>query len=124
MGPGFTGKPIFEELYSDPARLEQFMRALELDLGLGLAGLERLGQLTPEPIGSVVAHLEEPSDVAGAVLVEERRRLGAVAVAPVGPLPIAIEEAQRDQRVEKVVDRPRMKPEPCTGFLTRHRRPA
>jgi hypothetical protein len=28
-----TGKPIFEELYSDPARLEQFMQALGLSFG-------------------------------------------------------------------------------------------
>src|SRR6202048_2140148 len=28
-----TGKPIFEELYSDPAKLEQFMRALGLSFG-------------------------------------------------------------------------------------------
>jgi hypothetical protein len=28
-----TGKPIFEELYSDPARLEQFMQALGLSVG-------------------------------------------------------------------------------------------
>jgi hypothetical protein len=28
-----TGKPIFEELYSDPARLEQFMQALGISVG-------------------------------------------------------------------------------------------
>src|SRR6267154_5022788 len=28
-----TGKPIFEELYSDPAKLEQFMQALGVSLG-------------------------------------------------------------------------------------------
>src|SRR5258708_3817141 len=28
-----TGKPIFEELYSDPAKLEQFMQALGLSVG-------------------------------------------------------------------------------------------
>src|ERR1700681_4372086 len=34
----------------------------EFDLGLGLAGLERLSEVTPEPIGPGVAHLEEPPD--------------------------------------------------------------
>jgi hypothetical protein len=94
----------------------------ELDLGLRLAGLERLSEVTPEPVGPGVAHLEEPPDIGGALRVEERRRFGTVAVAAVGALSIALEEAQRDQRVEKVVDRPRVQPEPCTDFLTRHRR--
>src|SRR5258708_37678998 len=65
----------------------------ELDLGLGLAGLERLSEVTPEPVGPGVAHLEEPPDIGGAVLVAERCRLGAVAVAAVGPLAIALEDA-------------------------------
>jgi Dimerisation domain len=36
-----TGKPIFDELYSDPARLEQFMRAMQ---GISLGGFHALAE--------------------------------------------------------------------------------
>src|SRR3954471_12863636 len=36
-----TGKPMFEELYSDPARLEQFMRAMS---GISAGGFHALAQ--------------------------------------------------------------------------------
>jgi SAM-dependent methyltransferase len=36
-----TGKPMFEELYSDPARLEQFMEAMQ---GISLANFEALAE--------------------------------------------------------------------------------
>jgi len=36
-----TGKPMFEELYSDPARLEQFMLAMQ---GISLGGFHALAQ--------------------------------------------------------------------------------
>jgi O-methyltransferase/methyltransferase family protein len=36
-----TGKPMFDELYSDPARLEQFMRAMQ---GVSLANFQALAE--------------------------------------------------------------------------------
>jgi hypothetical protein len=38
---------------------------------------------------------------------------------PVGPVPVALKEAQYDQGVEEVVDRARMQREPRTDLLTR-----
>src|SRR5258705_29951 len=94
---------------------------LELYFTLRLAGLECLSQFTPDPVEPGVAHLEESPNIGGALLVEERRRLGAVAIAAVGPLPFALEEAQCDQGVEEVVYGARVQREPRTDFLARDR---
>src|SRR6476469_357118 len=93
----------------------------EFDLVLGLPGLQRLGQLTPEPVEPLAAHLEEPADVGGTLFVEECRRLGAVAIAAIRTVAIAFEESQRDEGIEEVVGRPRVKSQPFADFLARHR---
>jgi hypothetical protein len=90
------------------------------DLVLGPAGPQRLGQVSPESVQARVRHLEDPSDVRGAPLVQ-RRRFGRVAIAALAPDAIALEELQGDERVDEVVDRSRMEAEPLADLLTGHR---
>ena len=92
-----------------------------LDLVLRLPGPQRLGEIAPESIQPGVQHLEDPADVRRALLVEERRGLRRVAIAAVGAVAVALEEPQRDERVEKVVDPARVQPEPFAELLTGHR---
>ena len=86
-----------------------------------LAGCQPLGQIAPEPVEPRIAHLQEATDIGGFLLVEECRRLGAVAITPRRPVALAFEKSQCDERVEKVVDRPRMKPQPLPDLGTGHR---
>ena len=69
-----------------------------LRLVLEPPGAQPLGEPAPEPVEAVVRHLEEPAEVRGLAPVEEEVRGRRVVVDAVA----ALEEAQRDQRVEEI----------------------
>ena len=77
----------------------------------GLAGPEALGQVAPERIEPRVGHLEESAHELWAVAIEERRGLRRVPIASLGSVAVALEKAQRHQRVEKIGIRSRVQPE-------------
>lgn len=74
-----------------------------LDLVLGAAGAQGVGQPAPEAVQAGICHLQEPADVPGAGAVEEQGGLGGVAVAGCVALTVTIEEAKGDETVEEVV---------------------
>ena len=92
-----------------------------LDLVLGLPGLQRLGEIAPEWIEPLVGHLQDSADVGRAPLVQERRTLSRVAIAAVAPLTVPLQESQRDEGVEEVVDPSRVEAELFADLLTGHR---
>ena len=102
-------------------KLLEHVLAAVLDLVLWRAGLQRLGQVAPEPVEPGVDHLEEAADVGRTLVIEESSRLGAVAIAARSPIAVPFENPQCDQRVEEVMDRARMETHPCAEFLTCHR---
>ena len=63
-----------------------------LDLVLGLAGLQRFGEIAPEAIEPRIGHLEDAADVGRAALVQKCRGLGGVAVAAIPAVPVAFQE--------------------------------
>ena len=55
----------------------------------------------------------------GLLPIEEQRGLRRVAIACVGAVAVALEEAERDQRVEEVGVRARVQPERCLQLARR-----
>ena len=92
-----------------------------LDLVLRLARLQRLGQIAPERIQPCIGHLQDSADVGRAPLVQEHRGLGSVAIAATASVAVALQEPQRDQGVEKVVDPSGVEAEPFADLLPGHR---
>lgn len=84
-----------------------------LRLVLERAGAQALGEPAPEGVEPVIGHLEDAADVRRRVPVEEEARLRGVAVHAV----LALQEAQRDERVEEVASRSLVQPEPATDGL-------
>ena len=91
-----------------------------LDLVLRLTGAQPFGEIAPEAIQPGVGHFEEPAHELGAVPIEEQRRLGRVAVARVGPVAIALEKAQGEQRVEEIGVGPRVEAERLLQIAAGH----
>ena len=81
------------------------------DLVLGLTRLQPLGEIVPDLVEAIARHLENPSDVLRAVLVQEHGGLLRVPVQGRGAIPITVEHAERDEGVREVRDRARMEPE-------------
>ena len=77
-------------------RLEEVPAAL--GLVLRVAGAQALGQRPPERVEAGVRHLQDATDVGGLGAVEEQLGRRGVGVAAV----LALEHAERDQRVEEV----------------------
>jgi hypothetical protein len=73
-------------------------RAAALRLVLRLAGPQPLGELVPVAEQARVGHLEDAADIRRLLLVEEEAGLRRVRVDVAG----ALQEAERDQRVEEV----------------------
>jgi hypothetical protein len=67
-------------------------------LVLRLPAVKRVGERAPERVQTGVSHLEHPADVGRARAIEEERRVRCVAVGAI----VALEHAERDQRVEEV----------------------
>ena len=82
-----------------------------LDLVLRLAGAERRGEIGPEGIEAAVRHFEQAADVARAGAIEIESGGGRVHVARARAVAAPGEQAERDQSVEEVKGRARMKAE-------------
>ena len=76
-----------------------------LDFVLRLAGAKGLRQVAPEAIEPRVGHLEEAAHIARAARSRNRAVSRGVAVARVGAVAVALEKAQRHERVEEVGNR-------------------
>ena len=105
--PVIAARNCFSRAGIGVERLEE-ARAAALDLVLRLPGAQRLGEVAPERIEAMVRHLEDAADVGRLLPVEEQVGLGRVGVAVAG----ALQEAERDQRVEEVARRARVQAEP------------
>src|SRR6185295_13537391 len=68
--------------------------------------LERLAERAPEGIEARAQHLDETADVGRLGAIEVQARLEGVRIAA------AVEQAERDQRVEEVARRARMERKP------------
>src|SRR5581483_1648504 len=85
--------------------------AAVLELVLRLAGLERGLEIAPEAIEPRVHHVGDAADVGRARLVEEGRGVERIAIARGRTVAVALEEFERDERIEEVVPAARMEPE-------------
>ncbi len=103
---GHGAEEPFEPLRLGVQSLEEVAAAL--DLVLRATRLQRLGQRTPEGVEARVRHLQHAAEVGGLGPVEERVRLGRVGVAA---FRVAVEHAERDERVEEVARGARVKAE-------------
>ena len=91
-----------------------------LGLVLRLPRAQTLGQVGPERIQAGVGHLEDPTDVRRALLVEEERRFGRVAVARVRAIAVSLQATERDQRVGEVGDGTLVKAQRVGDLRARH----
>ena len=69
--------------------------------------------MAPKAVQPVVRHLENAAEIGRLALVEKQVGCGRIAVDAVGPL----EKAERDQRVEEIPSRARIKAEAFTERL-------
>src|SRR5262249_28893818 len=115
---GHRAQELLEARLLGVELLEHALAAV-LDLVLRLAGAQRGGEVVPEAEQARVEHLEDGADVARARAVEKEAPRGRVAVARGGPGAVALEEAQRHQRVEEVRDGARVQPELAAQLLAR-----
>ncbi len=89
-------------------QLVEHRAAVVLDLVLRLAGFQRRAEIVPVAEEPRVQHLQHAAHVAGLVLVEERRGVRRVAVLARGAVADAVEEPERHERVEEIVDAARV----------------
>ena len=71
--PGHRIHELFEPLGLGIKLLEDRL-AIMLDLGLRLAGLQRLGEVGPEGVEAGIRHFQDAADIAGALLDQEECR--------------------------------------------------
>jgi hypothetical protein len=79
-----------------------------LGLVLKLAGPERLGERTPQAVEARTGHFHDAADIGRLGAVEKQVGLERIRVDAV----IAVQQFQRDQRIEKIARRARMQPKP------------
>ncbi len=92
-------------------QLVEHRAAVVLDLVLRLTGFQCGAEVVPVAEEPRVQHLEHAADVAGLVLVEERRGVRRVAILARGAIADAVEEAERHEGVEEVVHAARVQPQ-------------
>ena len=91
--------------------------AAGLDLVLGQAGAQPVGEMVPEPEQAEVGHLENAADIRRLALVEKQVGVRGVRVDAAG----AREEAERHQRIEEIMRRSRMQAEAFAEAFGRRR---
>ena len=90
-----------------------------LRLVLGFAGVQRFGQIAPEPVEPGVGHRQHSADVRGRGSVEEGGGLGRVVVARLGAVAATAQEPEGDERVEEVGSAARVEAETFADLVTR-----
>src|SRR5215213_6625051 len=80
--------------------------AAVFDLVLRLSGLQRLGEVSPEPVEPAVEHFQQAADVGRLVGVEELRGVAGVAILAAWSVAVSLQKSHCDETVEEVVYRP------------------
>ena len=75
----------------------------------------------PESKEPGIEHLGHPTDVSGTLLDEKRGSLRRVPILALGSITIAVQETERDERIEEVVSASRMDSERDSKLLRGHR---
>ncbi len=72
------------------------------DFILGLARPEPFGEVAPKPVKAGIDHIQEATHILGAVAVEEELRLLRITIQCLRAIALAVQKAERNQRVEKI----------------------
>ena len=75
------------------------------------------GETAPEAIEAHARHLQHAAEIAGLIAVEKQISIGSIAVMVLG----ALQEAESDQRVEKIAGAARMQSQPAAQIVKRRR---
>src|SRR3954462_13908808 len=95
--------------------------AAVLELVLGPAGLESLGEIGPESVEPTIEHLQQTTDVGRLVGIEKLRAVHGVSITRARSVAVAVQESQRDKPVQEVVYGARVQSEPLANLFAGQR---